>query len=279
MVSPNLFRPLLLHLMRTKHWKHSMLNRKSHRWTPREPTCKLCMTVIEELGEGVFFLCAKGPASNLWQIEGVGSFIRKTINNIFYRFIFKTEIHDGITVLLVILGCIINGFALLLKEEHKGLLKYWPVSNSFEEVIFFSELEEVLEAIQPARFQRCTWFLVCPDLLVPDQFSFSGGREDFVVMERQSRLESNQAGPTDKITHQLPSERNARRHWIQAAQSLTLNVWKISPTMIWSYSMHACSISRSTNLRKVRSSRDGKPPGRDCRHESFIKQRASVGLS
>ncbi|CAL1391550.1 unnamed protein product [Linum trigynum] len=46
-------------------------------------------------------------------------------------------------------------------------------------------------------------------------------------MEQQSRLESNQAGPTDKITHQLPLERNARRHWIQAAQSLTLNVWKI----------------------------------------------------
>ncbi|CAN1321792.1 Serine/threonine protein phosphatase 2A 59 kDa regulatory subunit B' gamma isoform [Linum perenne] len=82
-------------------------------------------------------------------------FIRKAINNIFYRFIFETEKHNGIAELLEILGSIINGFALPLKEEHKGLLKYWPVTNSTKEVLFLSELEEVLEATQPAEFQRC----------------------------------------------------------------------------------------------------------------------------
>ena len=125
-------------------------------------------------------------------------FIRKAINNIFYRFIFETEKHNGIAELLEILGSIINGFALPLKEEHKlflvraliplhkpkcvsmyhqqlsycitqfvekdvkladtvirGLLKYWPVTNSSKEVMFLAELEEILDATQAAEFQRC----------------------------------------------------------------------------------------------------------------------------
>lgn len=49
-------------------------------------------------------------------------FIRKAINNIFYRFIFETERHSGIGEMLEILGSIINGFALPMKEEHKLFL-------------------------------------------------------------------------------------------------------------------------------------------------------------
>eukprot|EP00267_Zea_mays_P020368 XP_008643629.1 uncharacterized LOC100281610 isoform X2 [Zea mays] len=125
-------------------------------------------------------------------------FIRKAINNVFYRFIFETQRYNGIGELLEILGSIINGFALPMKEEHKlflaraliplhkpksvviyhqqlsycivefvekdykladtvirGLLKYWPVTNCQKEVLFLGELEEVLEATQPAEFQRC----------------------------------------------------------------------------------------------------------------------------
>ncbi|XP_057438250.1 serine/threonine protein phosphatase 2A 57 kDa regulatory subunit B' beta isoform-like isoform X2 [Lotus japonicus] len=47
---------------------------------------------------------------------------RKAINNIFYRFIYETERHSGIGELLEILGSIINGFALPMKEEHKLFL-------------------------------------------------------------------------------------------------------------------------------------------------------------
>lgn len=46
-------------------------------------------------------------------------FVRKAINNVFYRFVFETEHHNGIAELLEILGSIINGFALPLKDEHK----------------------------------------------------------------------------------------------------------------------------------------------------------------
>ena len=145
-------------------------------------------------------------------------FIRKAINNVFYRFVFETERHNGVAELLEILGSIINGFALPLKEEHKvsaaaippsrisplnvnnalqsflqralmplhkpkcvamyhqqlaycvtqfvekdskladpvlrGLLKYWPVTNSQKEVLFLGETEEILELTQTPEFQK-----------------------------------------------------------------------------------------------------------------------------
>jgi serine/threonine-protein phosphatase 2A regulatory subunit B' len=50
------------------------------------------------------------------------AFIRRSINNVFYHFIYESERHNGIAELLEILGSIINGFALPLKEEHKIFL-------------------------------------------------------------------------------------------------------------------------------------------------------------
>ena len=36
----------------------------------------------------------------------------------------------------------------------KGLLKYWPVTNSQKELMFISELEEILEMTSMAEFQK-----------------------------------------------------------------------------------------------------------------------------
>ncbi|KAL5222750.1 hypothetical protein ABZP36_027463 [Zizania latifolia] len=197
-------------------------------------------------------------------------FIRKAINNIFYRFIFETEKHNGIAELLEILGSIINGFALPLKEEHKlflvraliplhkpkcvsmyhqqlsycvtqfvekdckladtvirGLLKYWPITNSAKEVMFLGELEEVLESTQPAEFQRC---------MVPlfRQIARCLSSSHFQVAERALFLWNNDH-IEGLIKHNskvilpiiLPAlERNNKAHWNQAVQSLTLNVRK-----------------------------------------------------
>ncbi|KAF8378152.1 hypothetical protein HHK36_029489 [Tetracentron sinense] len=198
-------------------------------------------------------------------------FIRKAINNIFYRFIFETEKHNGIAELLEILGSIINGFTLPLKEEHKlflvraliplhkpkwipmyhqqlsycitqfvekdcklsdtvirGLLKYWPITNSSKEVMFLGELEEVLEMTQPPEFQRC---------MVPlfRQIARCLSSSHFQVAERALFLWNN-----DHIENLIKQnrkvilpivfpalEKNARNHWNQAVQSLTLNVRKI----------------------------------------------------
>ncbi|KAH6831294.1 Protein phosphatase 2A regulatory B subunit family protein [Perilla frutescens var. hirtella] len=198
-------------------------------------------------------------------------FIRKAINHIFYRFIFETEKHNGIAELLEILGSIINGFALPLKEEHKlflvrvliplhkpkgistyhqqlsycitqfvekdckladtvirGLLKYWPITSSSKEGMFLGELEEVLEATQPPEFQRC---------MVPlfRQIGRCLSSSHFQVAERALFLWNN-----DHIENLIKQnrkvilpiifpalEKNARNHWNQAVQSLTLNVRKI----------------------------------------------------
>lgn len=51
------------------------------------------------------------------------AFIRKAINHVFYNVIYDDERHAGVAELLEILGSIINGFALPLKNEHKLFLK------------------------------------------------------------------------------------------------------------------------------------------------------------
>ncbi|KZV31377.1 serine/threonine protein phosphatase 2A 59 kDa regulatory subunit B' gamma isoform [Dorcoceras hygrometricum] len=195
-------------------------------------------------------------------------FIRKSINNIFYNFIFEIERHNGIAELLEILGSIINGFALPLKEEHKlflvrallplhkpkcmsiyhqqlsyciiqfvekdckvadivirGLLKYWPVTNSSKEVMFLSELEEILEATEAAEFQHS---------MVPlfRQISCCLISSHFQVAERALLLWNNDhIRNLITLNHRvilpivLPSlEKNTRSHWNQAVQTLTLNV-------------------------------------------------------
>lgn len=198
-------------------------------------------------------------------------YIRKAINNIFYQFIFETDKHNGIAELLEILGSIINGFALPLKEEHKlflihaliplhkprclamyhqplsycvtqfvekdnkladavirGLLKYWPQTNCSKEVMFLNELEEILEATQPAEFQR---------YMVPlfQKIARCLNSSHFQVAERALFLWNND--PIENLIIQnrkviLPIifpalEKNTRNHWNQAVRSLTLNVRKI----------------------------------------------------
>uniref|UniRef100_A0A146LZY8 Serine/threonine protein phosphatase 2A regulatory subunit n=1 Tax=Lygus hesperus TaxID=30085 RepID=A0A146LZY8_LYGHE len=53
---------------------------------------------------------------------GLRSFMRKRISYIFLRFALEIEKFNGVPELLEILGTIINGFALPLKEEHKLFL-------------------------------------------------------------------------------------------------------------------------------------------------------------
>jgi len=50
------------------------------------------------------------------------SFIRRAMQHIFFKVIYESETHNGVGELLEILGSVINGFALPLKEEHKDFL-------------------------------------------------------------------------------------------------------------------------------------------------------------
>ncbi|KAK6119465.1 hypothetical protein DH2020_046793 [Rehmannia glutinosa] len=202
-------------------------------------------------------------------------FIRKSLSNVFYRFVFETEKHNGIAELLEIFGSVITGFALPLKEEHKiflsraliplhkpkslgvyfqqlsycvsqfiekepklassvirGLLKYWPITNSQKEVMFLGEVEEILEVINMAEFQK---------IMVP--LFWRLGRcinsYHFQVAERALFLWNNDQ-VINLIAHNrqviLPIvfpalEANAQNHWNQAVLNLTLNVRKMLAEM------------------------------------------------
>jgi|EP00945_MAST-04E_sp_MAST-4E-sp1_P003426 serine/threonine-protein phosphatase 2A regulatory subunit B' len=49
--------------------------------------------------------------------------IRRAISNVFFTFVYETEKHNGIAELLEILGSIINGFAVPVKQDHVKLLE------------------------------------------------------------------------------------------------------------------------------------------------------------
>ncbi|QDZ24395.1 regulatory subunit B of protein phosphatase 2A [Chloropicon primus] len=198
-------------------------------------------------------------------------YIRKSINNIFYRFIFEFERHNGIAELLEILGSIINGFALPLKEEHKvflvkcliplhkpkcvsiyhqplsycvtqfvekdpkladvvlkGLLKYWPLTNSQKEVLFLGELEEILEFTQSTEFRKImkTMFTVLGRCLKSSHFQVAERalflwNNDYVV----SMIAQNKETVLPIIFSALES--NSRNHWNAAVHGLTCNVRKM----------------------------------------------------
>merc|ERR1719410_1875374 len=50
------------------------------------------------------------------------AFVRRAIQHAFLKIIYESEMHNGVGELLEVLGSIINGFALPLKEEHKDFL-------------------------------------------------------------------------------------------------------------------------------------------------------------
>ncbi|KAH6757599.1 hypothetical protein C2S51_038747 [Perilla frutescens var. frutescens] len=114
----------------------------------------------------------------------------------------------------------------------KGLLKYWPITNSQKEVMFLGELEEILDVINIAEFQR---------VMVP--LFWRLGRcinsFHFQVAERALFLWNNDQ-VVNLIAHNrqaiLPIvfpalERNAENHWNQAVLNLTLNVKRMLAEM------------------------------------------------
>lgn len=166
-----------------KYIDHSFILRLLDLFDTEDPRERECLKTILHRVYGKFMV--------------LRPFIRKSLSNIFYRFVFETEKHNGIAELLEIFGSIISGFALPLKEEHKiflwrvliplhkpksvgvyfqqlsycvtqfiekepklasmvikGILKYWPITNSQKEVMFLGELEEILEAINMVEFQK-----------------------------------------------------------------------------------------------------------------------------
>ncbi|KAK7260843.1 hypothetical protein RIF29_27141 [Crotalaria pallida] len=110
----------------------------------------------------------------------------------------------------------------------RGLLKYWPVTNSQKEVMFLGELEEILEVINMVEFQRVMvplfWRIGC-----------CINSLHFQVAERALYLWNNDH-IVNLIAHNrqviLPIifpalDRNAQSHWNPAVINLTHNIRKM----------------------------------------------------
>uniref|UniRef100_A0A671NM19 Serine/threonine protein phosphatase 2A regulatory subunit n=1 Tax=Sinocyclocheilus anshuiensis TaxID=1608454 RepID=A0A671NM19_9TELE len=163
---------------------------------------------------------------------GLRAFIRKQINNIFL--------------------CIINGFALPLKAEHKqflvkvllplhtvrslslfhaqvirGLLKFWPKTCSQKEVMFLGELEEILDVIEPTQFVKIQELLF-------KQIARCVSSPHFQVAERalyywnneyiMSLIEENSSVILPIMFASL--YRISKEHWNPAISALIYNVLK-----------------------------------------------------
>ncbi|XP_042032749.1 serine/threonine protein phosphatase 2A 57 kDa regulatory subunit B' kappa isoform-like [Salvia splendens] len=113
-----------------------------------------------------------------------------------------------------------------------GLLKYWPVTNSQKEVMFLGQLEEILEIINMAEFQK---------VMVPLFWRLGHciNNNHFQVAERALFLWNNDQ-VVNLIAHNrqvivpiiFPAlEQNSEHHWNHAVLNLTLNVKRMLAEM------------------------------------------------
>ncbi|KAK4488788.1 hypothetical protein RD792_004577 [Penstemon davidsonii] len=181
-------------------------------------------------------------------------FIRKSINNIFFRFVFETEKHNGIAEFLEVLGSIINGFALPLKEEHKLFLvrTLIPLHKPKCLAMYHQQLSYCITQYVE---KDCKLADIIVRGLLKNWPVTNSSKEVLFLNELEEVLEATQ-GPefqrcmvaeralflwnNDHIENLIKQnrkiilpiifpalERNARHHWNQAVHSLTLNVRKI----------------------------------------------------
>ncbi|KKA20543.1 Protein phosphatase regulatory subunit (Ssc1) [Rasamsonia emersonii CBS 393.64] len=188
------------------------------------------------------------------------SYIRRSINNVFFQFIYETERFNGIAELLEILGSIINGFALPLKEEHKLFLTrvliplhkvkclsmYHPQLaycivqflekdsalteevNSTKEVMFLNEVEDIFEVMDPAEFVKVQEPLF-------QQLAKSVASPHFQVAERALYFWNNEYFcnlVSDNVETILPIMfaplyENSKGHWNRTIHSMVYNAMKL----------------------------------------------------
>jgi serine/threonine-protein phosphatase 2A regulatory subunit B' len=207
------------------------------------------------------------------------AFIRKAIKDLFLKVTYELDSFNGISELLEILGSIINGFALPLKDEHKvflnrvliplhkvktlaqfhgqllycitqyiekdgklsmtvikGLLKFWPKTNSAKEVLFLNELEEILELtsidnfiqIAESVYRQLAISLTSPNFQVAERSLFYWNNDNIV------RLFCGSNGIGIVGSRELLYEimvpallNNIKNHWNNSVHGLSYNVMKI----------------------------------------------------
>ncbi|KAN0028465.1 hypothetical protein ACTFIV_010310 [Dictyostelium citrinum] len=204
---------------------------------------------------------------------GLRGFIRTAIRNLFCTFVYESHQHNGISEILEVLGSIINGFLIPLKDEHKqflikvliplhkpksysvycshlgycmsqfiekepslaepifkSILRLWPCGNSQKEVLFLSEMEDLLALVSDEQFGkfRNQFFR---------QMTKCFQSEHFQVAERALYLFSNEnivlliASKNNFAlaleTFYKPLYENSNSHWNRSIRNLSISSLKL----------------------------------------------------
>jgi serine/threonine-protein phosphatase 2A regulatory subunit B' len=193
------------------------------------------------------------------------------MKNIFVTFIFETEKHNGIAELLEILGSIINGFTLPLKDEHKeflfkgliplhkpkslalyhpqlsyciaqfiekdpqlvelifkGIIRYWPQTNSAKEILFVNEIEELLSVVEPEEFNMAKEFLFTRVARCISSLHFQVAEKALTFWTNEYIL-GLVAENVETILPLLfgPLYFNSKHHWNKSIRTLAYNALKL----------------------------------------------------
>lgn len=116
----------------------------------------------------------------------------------------------------------------LFSFSFRGLLKYWPKTHSPKEVMFLNELEEILDVIEPAEFQK---------VMIPlfTQIAKCVSSPHFQVAERALYYWNNDyimSLITENSTVILPIMfpalyNNSKTHWNKTIHGLIYNAIKL----------------------------------------------------
>ncbi|GMI88624.1 hypothetical protein like AT5G25510 [Hibiscus trionum] len=150
--------------------------------------------------------------------------IRKDISNIFYQFVFETERHNGITELLEF----IDKDPSLSNVVIRGLLKYWPITNSQKEVMFLDELKDILEEINIVEFEKVMVPLFWRIRRCINSFHFQVAERALLFWNKDQIVNLTLHNRHVILPIILPAlEKNVQNHWNQSILNLTLNVRKM----------------------------------------------------
>jgi len=162
------------------------------------------------------------------------SFIRRAISNVFYRFVYETERHNGIGELLEILGSIINGFAIPLKKEHLQFLvrALIPLHKPKVVALYHQQLSYCI--IQYVEKDADTATPILNGFFKCWPWSCSG-KQVLFLNELEEILELLGADQLNQISKTLftnlarygPLYKNSSGHWNATVEGLAQNVLKM----------------------------------------------------
>ncbi|XP_074586940.1 serine/threonine protein phosphatase 2A 57 kDa regulatory subunit B' kappa isoform-like [Curcuma longa] len=109
-----------------------------------------------------------------------------------------------------------------------GLLRYWPVTNSQKEIMFLSELEEILEITNEVETQKCMIPLFQRIAYCIKSLNFQVAERALFLLNNDRVISLASRNRQTILPLILPAlETNIRSHWNLAVLNLTRNVKKM----------------------------------------------------